>query len=311
MRLEVPQSSLSRSAPPAVLPANVIAPRIPSVALTPAFDEEKVEQLRRLQQTSLPGNILVAIGFPLLFGIPLLFMCLFSMILVNGSDGNSLLSGSLCFVVVFLWTGGSFCLVLVRKKLNTDFVQKNTIRLDYSMPQDKDLRYKRLLYCIDEVAPAKMFEIVASKDGVYEETTKASLCVTLPRFLDCNYDVYCLCLGRDKYYLLPECILVFTAGEVFTVQYGKVSLAIDNINGSLRNTVYDYHWAHARVDGGPDRRYKNNYQIAVPRKITVPLHHYGIMSFKIGRDKFIILTDRASPLPAFDAAFQNWLHIQQ
>ncbi len=92
--------------------------------------------------------------------------------------------------------------------------------------------------------------------------------------------------------------------------YRKVSLAINNINGSLRYTVYDYHWANARVDGGPDRRYKHNYQIPVPRKVTVPLHHYGIMTFLIGRDKFVILTDEASLLPTFDAAFQNWVQVQ-
>ena len=68
----------------------------------------------------------------------------------------------------------------------------------------------------------------------------------------------------------------------------------------------------ARVDGGPDRRISKstNYQIPVPRKVTVPLHHYGIMTFLIGRDKFVILTDEASLLPTFDAAFQNWVQVQ-
>jgi hypothetical protein len=87
-------------------------------------------------------------------------------------------------------------------------------------------------------------------------------------------------------------------------------MAINKLHGSLRSTVYDYHWLHERVDGGPDRRYKHNYQIRVPRKITNPLHHYGVMEFTIGRDQFIIVTERADLLPAFAAAFQNWLQIQ-
>jgi hypothetical protein len=223
---------------------------------------------------------------------------------------GSSVGGCACLFVVFLWAGGSVGLVLARKKLNTDFMRRNTIRLNYSLSHDKAIRYKRLLRCLDDVAPAKLFEIVACESSVYEESKAASFRIALPRFLDCNYDVYCLAVGRDRYYLLPDCALVFTDGEFFTVSYGKISLSINNISGYLRITVFDYHWAHARVDGGPDRRFKHNYQIRVPRKTTVPLHQYGVMAFRIGRDKFAISTDNATLLPAFNGAFQKWLQIQ-
>jgi hypothetical protein len=331
--LEVPHPPQAKAVRPTPSPMNVPAAQAPSAAPSAALDKVKLDQLRRLQTTVLPGNTLAFVGLPVLFCVPLLFMCLlFPFLGMSGEENKSrfnadgtnsdkpssqqadegaLLGGCVCLFVGFLWAAGTVSILLLRKKLNNDFVRKNTISLYYSMRHDKEVRYKRLLRCLDDLAPNKMFEIASCEGGVYEQNAAASLRIELPRYLDCNYDVYCLAVGGDRYYLLPDCVLVLTGGEFFTLRYTKVSLAVNNISGSFRTTVFDYYWRHARVDGGPDRRYKNNYQIPVPRKVTAPLHQYGVMTFRLGRDKFIILTDSSGLLPTFDAAFHNWIKDQQ
>jgi hypothetical protein len=279
----------------------------------------------------LPGTILVSIGFPILFGVPLAFMCLLAPVLNSNApqatprirtskaqednaasqpatDG-SMLGGCICSSVGLLWIAGTASLLLLRAKLNADFVRRNTIRLDYSMQHRQAVQYKKLLRCLDDLAPAKMFEIVPCGGGVFEQSSAASFRIELPRYLECNCEVYCLAVGGERYYLTPDCVLIFTGGDFFTLQYRKVSLATNNVRGWLRRTIYEYQWRHSRVDGGPDRRFKNNYQIPVPRKITEPLHQYGVITFHMGRDEFSVLTDTSGSLSGFEAAFQDWLAV--
>jgi hypothetical protein len=92
--------------------------------------------------------------------------------------------------------------------------------------------------------------------------------------------------------------------------YRKVALDINNIDGYFTTTVTDYRWLHARVDGGPDRRYKHNYQMPVKRKATLPVRQYGVMTLKIGRDAFVVLTNGNSLLPNVDTVFHNWISGQ-
>jgi hypothetical protein len=332
-RLEVPHHPQARTVPATPVPVSVPTAKSPSVTPVPALDKAKLNQLTRLQTMALPGTILAWIGFPILFGAPLLLTCLLLPFAnINGkentpgvntgrigpnepsskqADDGSSLGGCICLFVLVLWAGGSVSIVLARKKLNSDFVRKNTIRVNYSMEHNKKARYKELLRCLDDLASTKTFEIAPCERGVYEDNATASFRVELPRYLDCNYDVYCLAVGAEKHYLLPDCVLVNTGGEFFTVRYSRVSLAINNTSGLLRTTVTDYRWMHARVDGGPDRRYKHNYQIPVSRKVTVPLDRYGVMTFRVGRDGFIILTDSNHLLPRFDTAFHEWIRVQQ
>jgi hypothetical protein len=183
-RFEVPHTL--HTMPAATAPPPVNAPLIvpPSVVASRTLDREKIDRLRQLQNARLPGNVLAAVGFPILFAVPLFFMCI-SFAVVGGqrntnshpqsASEGSFLSGCLCCFVPLLWAGGSAGLVLARKKLNTSFVRKNTIRLDYSLSHEMDLRYKILLRSLDELAASEMYEIVQSDGSSYYESTPVCL----------------------------------------------------------------------------------------------------------------------------------------
>ena len=161
---------LPLGAPPAV---HVAATHPPPVTRAPALDRDKVNQLGRLHKSSLPGNILASIGFPILFVASLLCMFLPLFAVIDGGESalrtatnqidnkpssqeagrGASLGGCACFCVVFLLAGGSVGLVLARKKLNADFTRRNTVRLNYSLPHEKAICYKTLLRCLDVACP--------------------------------------------------------------------------------------------------------------------------------------------------------------
>src|SRR5262245_25408159 len=125
--------------------------------MTTAFDQEALEQLGRLQHAYLPGNLLAAIGFPALVLVPMLSCCLLWPLIAvadkdepakptkeeaQQADGATVLGAiCVCFTPVF-WIGGSVGLILLRNRLNSDFVYKNTIHLVYSLPSGTEVRYK-------------------------------------------------------------------------------------------------------------------------------------------------------------------------
>jgi hypothetical protein len=289
-------------------PTPAQTPSVPSLTLTlaPALDKQKLEQLGRLQWATLPGYVLAWFAFPTLIAIVMVFLFLLFQQGINGWSWP----GYTWSVVAVGWVGGLVGTVLLINRLNEHFVKKNTIRLRFSMQPDKQFRYVRLLRSLDDLASTAMCELLPCGANVYDRGLPVRFRVQLPRYLRCNYDVYCLAVGRDRYYLLPDCVLISTDERFFTAPYTRVSVAVNPIRGFVNNTVFDYHWLHPRVDGGPDRRYKHNYQIPVPRKVPVPLDRYGVMAFHVGRDEVVVLADHSRALAAFDVAFRDWLKGQ-
>jgi hypothetical protein len=204
--------------------------------------------------------------------------------------------------------GGSVALIFLRSKLNADFANKHAVCLTYSLPYESRVRYKRLLQSLDHLANAEMLEIVLNPAGRYEHVGSAALSAELPKYVICNLDVYCLITRPEKYYLLPDCILVATAGSYYTLKWTKVSLETNNIAGSFEITEYHSVLVHGRYrkDGGLDRRYNSQFQ-QVPRSVMRPIAHYGVLSFAFGKDKRVILTTGKSAVHLLDKAIDDWL----
>jgi hypothetical protein len=156
------------------------------------------------------------------------------------------------------------------------------------------------------LAASDILELVTDTDGC-PEAQPAALRAILPDYVECNVDVYRLELGVDQYYFLPDCVLMRIGGKYSSSSYRKVTLSINNMGGDFTTTVTEYHWAHARVDGGPDRRHKRNYQIPVSRPVTRRISDYGVLSVRIDRDDIILLTTAPQSLTVLTVAFNNWL----
>jgi hypothetical protein len=65
-----------------------------------------------------------------------------------------------------------------------------------------------------------------------------------------------------------------------------------------------HRWLHARVDGGPDRRFRTNYQVPMYRPTFATL---AGMNFEYWEDEVILLTQRGNVLVDFRSALFEWV----
>jgi hypothetical protein len=187
-----------------------------SSSAMPTLDKADLEQLGRLRTATLPGNRLAFVGFLLLLIVPILFMCILAPFIISHQQDKGalrLVPTYLLFVMSLLWVCGAVGVVFLRGKLNADFQRRNTIHLNYSMRSDVEHRYERLSRCLDGLASTEMFEIVPGRGG-YEHGRTVFLRVGLPQYVDCNFDVYCLEIGPEQYYLLPASVVPIRAPDV-------------------------------------------------------------------------------------------------
>jgi hypothetical protein len=305
---------------------------------SPAFDREQLERLRWVSKAVLPGNLLAAIGFPALFLIPL-FMCVLSPFIATpdknrqpnkgpatanptsqtaqqgagtaqqGGGGSPL--GTTCLFVLgtpLLWAGGSVALILLRRKLNTNFVEKNTIRLSYSLPHSTKARHKRLLRALDDLRTIEMFKIVKRSDGDYNHQCSVVLRVQLPKYLTCNEDVYSFVIGDDIYYLLPDCLLMYVGGDYYRLRWNNVALRTNNIDRQFRITEYHAVMVHGRIrkDGGLDQRYNTRFQQQA-RIAWRSTRDYGVLSFTFDNEGAVILAKDRGLVREIGPILQDWI----
>ena len=282
---------------------------------TPMFTREHLLQLRWVTKAHVPGNLLAAIGFPVLFFVPTMFCCITSAILGNAPrprdqppDPRSAVLGVVLCATPLIWAVGSVSLILLRSKLNTDFRKKNTVGLRYALSNDAKTLYKKLLNCLDDLAATEMLEIAPHLvDGYYEHIGTGALRFELPSYVSCNVDVYCLIVGSDRYYFLPDCILRCIGNEYYTLSWSKAFLKNDNVGGKFRITRYRSVITHGRIrkDGGIDHRYNTTYGQEAYEALE-SINQYGVLSFKFGKDSCILLTIGKESVGPFSVAFHEW-----
>jgi hypothetical protein len=168
-----------------------------------------------------------------------------------------------------------------------------------------------MLNCLDRLAATEMFEIVPDRVGNYDQSCRVSLNVHLPRYLDCNYDVYSLVIGWAEYYLLPDCVLMHTEGGYYALKWSQVSVQVDNINVNLKYTKYQTVMVHGRIrqDGGVDQRYNTRYA-QVPCQALRRIDD-GIISLRFGDERYVILSDGPHVVQRFEAVFAAWKAVQK
>ena len=101
---------------------------------------------------------------------------------------------------------------------------------------------------------------------------------TLPSVIKSNLDVPCLEVGKQKIFFMPDTVLVEDAGQFGAVAYADLqteawgSNFIEEGNVPTDAEIVGYTWKHPNKNGGPDRRFNDNYEI--------PICHYGAVGFK-------------------------------
>jgi len=92
---------------------------------------------------------------------------------------------------------------------------------------------------------------------------------SLPRVVQSNVTPPAIKSGKETLYFLPDFLLVVESNKIGAVAYDNLSIRGQdshfieegNVPGDTR--VLTYTWKHPNKNGGPDRRFANNYQIPV------------------------------------------------
>lgn len=91
----------------------------------------------------------------------------------------------------------------------------------------------------------------------------------LPRVVKCNVTPPLLHVGRQAIYLLPDMALVQDGSKFGAVSYRDLNIQwqtsnfIEDGNVPRDAQVIAHTWKHPNKSGGPDRRFRDNYQIPI------------------------------------------------
>jgi hypothetical protein len=117
--------------------------------------------------------------------------------------------------------------------------------------------------------------------------TPAAVCTSAPPRVASNVAINCIDLGTTRLYFLPDMVLYWESGTFGAIAY-------DDLRVEQRLTTFieegrvpddarqvDHTWRHVRKDGGPDRRFNNNFRI--------PVMEYGSISLTSSKGLNILL----------------------
>jgi len=96
-----------------------------------------------------------------------------------------------------------------------------------------------------------------------------ALAYKLPRVVKSNVTPPSLGVGRQVIYFMPDVALVEDGNRIGAVGYGDLNIAwhasnfIEEGKVPRDSHIIGYTWKHPNRSGGPDRRFKDNYQIPI------------------------------------------------
>lgn len=169
-----------------------------------------------------------------------------------------------------------------------DDINKSVI-LFYDFEPEIENSYQKLHDCFDSLANChKTWHIEAQgniRDVKYHAGANSQVKRNLinlkkgqPPFIKTNITVPIIPVGRQILYFFPERVLVFDNGSVGAVDYDSLIIDVDSIRfveeeGVPKDAiVVDKTWRYVNKDGGPDRRFNNNY--------SIPIVQYESVHFK-------------------------------
>jgi len=185
--------------------------------------------------------------------------------------------------------------------------KRRTIVLDYDF-EDKGEHFQKIISSFNALASnskvwsminsRQVFDIHESKRnagaGNLISRTEAQVGEGKPPWVETNIDVPVIKTRGQSLYMMPDGILVYDSKGVGFVEY-------DDIRMEARTTrfieeqpphdakVVDKTWKHPNKSGGPDKRFKSNYQI--------PICLYGELRVKSasGMDLYLMTSKNDAP----------------
>ncbi|MBR1984138.1 MAG: DUF4236 domain-containing protein [Clostridia bacterium] len=162
------------------------------------------------------------------------------------------------------------------------------VELNYNFDEDYEDYFSCLNLFLSELAGnQKLWGILKS---YHEDNTKYSsgASSTFARtelklkkqnanYLNSNVEYYCLEHMKNKFYFLPDRLLIDSGLTAKSLRYSEIQCKFDTIDfveelGVTSDTeVIENTWKYTNKDGSPDRRFKDNYQIPICRYGTMQM----------------------------------------
>jgi hypothetical protein len=185
--------------------------------------------------------------------------------------------------------------------------KRRTIVLDYDF-EDKGEHFQKVISSFNALASnSKVWSLINSR-GIYDthewkrnagasnliSRTEAQVGEGKPPWVETNIDVPVIKSRGQSLYMMPDGILVYDSKGVGFVEYDDIRVDVKTTrfieeHPPHDSKVVDRTWKHPNKSGGPDRRFKNNYQI--------PICLYGELRVKSGSgmDLYLMTSKNEAP----------------
>ncbi len=198
--------------------------------------------------------------------------------------------------------------------------KRRTIVLDYDL-EDQGEHFQNIISSFNSLASnSKVWSLINSR-GIYDTTewkrnagasnlisrTEAQVGEGKPPWVETNIDVPVIKTRGQSLYMMPDGILVYDSKGVGFVEYHDIRMDARTTRFIEERPphdakVVDKTWKHPNKNGGPDRRFKSNYQI--------PICLYGELRIKSGSGMDLyLMTSKNDASQNFSAQFRNVCNV--
>lgn len=181
----------------------------------------------------------------------------------------------------------SLALVMLGILAYIDYYRKTTVIL-YDIDEDKGKELQRFYDAFDELKNCKKQWHITSYNHTsnYKYNSGAATLLNrvpivirnqTPKNMKTNISIPCIPVGKQKLYFFPDRILIDNGKNVGGISYENLEIKAYNtrfIETQMKpsdGVMIDQTWRYVNKNGGPDRRFTNNYMI--------PIMQYTEMNF--------------------------------
>lgn len=160
--------------------------------------------------------------------------------------------------------------------------KRRTVVINYDFEDNDGASFKKIIQSFNVLASnRKVWSLIDTRNiyGTHESKLNAGAANLInrsdaqigeskPPWVETNIDVPVIKTRGQSLYMMPDGIFVYDNKGVGFVEYNDIQVNvgttrfIENSPPTDANVV-DKTWKHPNINGGPDKRFKNNYQIPV------------------------------------------------
>lgn len=160
-----------------------------------------------------------------------------------------------------------------------DRLRKTTV-LFFDLEPEIETVYQKLHDAFIKMSSSSRAWHIKAEGAVYDQKRHAgassilqrhliTLSIKSPPHVETNIPTPCISLGEKALYFFPDKVLVFDSNKVGAVSYSNLQVSVmDAIFIETEKVpndaqVVDYTWKYVNKQGGPDRRFNDNYEIPI------------------------------------------------